>query len=237
MVGGDGVGDLLQKHRLAGARRRHDQPALALADRRDDIDDARRKILLGGILVLHAQPLVRIERRQVVEIDLVAGFFRVFEVDGVDLEKGEIAFRPLSGFGSRPRWCRRCEAEAADLRGRNVDVVGPRQILRLGSAQEAETVLENFDDAFADNVDFVLGKLLENREHQLLLAHGRGVLDAVFFGKNKQFSGGFGLEVLEFHFPHAGDPVGRPTRKRRSRRWKGRDRRSFWRKVVGEARR
>ena len=34
VVGGDAVGDVLQQHRLAGARRRDDQAALALADRR-----------------------------------------------------------------------------------------------------------------------------------------------------------------------------------------------------------
>ena len=43
MIGGDRVGDVLQQHRLAGARRRHDEGALALADRRDDVDDARRR--------------------------------------------------------------------------------------------------------------------------------------------------------------------------------------------------
>ncbi len=177
--------------------------------------------------MLHAQPLVRIERRQVVEVDLVARLLGVFEVDGVDLEKGEIAFALFRASDLALDRVAGAQAEATDLRGRYVDVVGAGQVIRLGSAQEAEAVLENFDDAFADNVDFVLGKLLENREHQLLLAHGRGVLDAVFFGKNKQFSGGFGLEVLEFHFPHAGDPVGRPTEKRRSWRWKGRDRRSL----------
>jgi hypothetical protein len=34
------MGDVLEEHGLAGARRRHDQRALALADRGDDVDDA-----------------------------------------------------------------------------------------------------------------------------------------------------------------------------------------------------
>ena len=46
------------------------------------------------------------------------------------------------------------------------------------------------------------------REHQLLLAHGAGVLDLVLFGEGEEFGGGLGLEVLEFHFPHAGCPMG-----------------------------
>ena len=40
MIGGDGVGDALQQHRLTGARRSHDQAALALADGRQQIHHA-----------------------------------------------------------------------------------------------------------------------------------------------------------------------------------------------------
>ena len=131
VVGGDRVGDVLQQHRLAGARRRHDQRALALADRRDDVDDAGRKILLGRILVLHAQPLVGIERREVVEVDLVAGLFGVFEVDGVDFEKREIAFALLRAADLALDGVAGAQAEAADLRGRDIDVVGAGQVVRL----------------------------------------------------------------------------------------------------------
>jgi hypothetical protein len=46
--------------------------------------------------------------------------------------------------------------------------------------------------------------LLEDREQQLLLAHGAGVLDFVFFGELHQFGWRFGLKFLEFHFPHGG---------------------------------
>ena len=44
-----------------------------------------------GILGFHLQPLVGIERRQIVEMDLVALLLGVLEIDGVDLEQGEIA--------------------------------------------------------------------------------------------------------------------------------------------------
>jgi hypothetical protein len=45
MVVGDGLGDVLQQHGLAGARRRDDQRALALALRADQVDHARRLVL------------------------------------------------------------------------------------------------------------------------------------------------------------------------------------------------
>ena len=41
----------------------------------------------------------------------------------------------------------------------------------------------DLDDAFADNVSLARRELLEDAEHQLLLAHGRGVFDLQFFGK------------------------------------------------------
>ena len=98
------------------------------------------------------------------------------------------------------------QAEAADLRGRDVDVVGAGQVVGFRRAQEAEAVGEHLDHAFADDIDFLLGELLEDAEHQLLLAHGRGVLDLMFFCKGEELGRILGLEVLEFHFPHAGMP-------------------------------
>ena len=61
----DRVGDRLQDHRLAGLGRRDDQTALALADRRDQVDDPRRQ---DARLGLQAQPLLRVERRQLAEL-------------------------------------------------------------------------------------------------------------------------------------------------------------------------
>jgi hypothetical protein len=59
----------------------HDQGALALADGSHDIDDPGREVLAGGIVDLHPEPLIREQRRQVVEIDLALGLFRVLEIE------------------------------------------------------------------------------------------------------------------------------------------------------------
>ncbi len=204
VIGGDGVRDVLQQHGLAGARRRHDQRALAFADRRHDVDDAGREILLGRILVFHLQPFVRIERRQIVEVDFVLGLLGVFEVERVDLEQSEIAFAFLRRADVAVDGVAGAQAETADLAWADVDVVGAGEVVRFRRAQKAEAVGQHFDDAFADDVDLLRRQLLEDGEQQLLLAHGAGVLDFVFFGELHQLGRCFGLEVLEFHFPHGG---------------------------------
>ncbi len=207
MVGRDGVRDVLQQHGLAGARRRHDERALALADRRHDVDDARREVLPGRVLVFHLEPLVRIERREVVEVDLVAGLLGVLEIDGVDLEQRKVALAVLGAANFALDGVAGAQSEAADLRGRDVDIVRAGQIVRFRRAQKAKAVGENFDHPFADDVGFADCELLEDAEHQLLLAHGAGVFDFELFGKRDKLGRGLGLEVLEFHFPHAGRPM------------------------------
>ena len=131
MVRRDRVGDVLQQHGLAGTRRRHDQRALTLADRRDDVDDARRQILLGRILVLHLEPFVRIERRQVVEVDLVARLLGLLEVDRVDLEQREITFAFLRRADVAVDGIAGAQAKTANLRGRDVNVVRAGEVIRF----------------------------------------------------------------------------------------------------------
>ncbi len=221
MVGGDRLGDVLQQHRLAGARRRNDQRALALADRRDDIDHPHRHVLAGRVVDLELQPLVGIERGQVVEMHLVTRLLRILEVDCVAFQQREIAFALFRAANHPFDRVAGAQAEAADLRGRNINVVRPGEIVGVRRAQEAESVLEDFDHPLADDLDFARRQLLEDGEHQLLLAHDRGVLDLVLFGEGKQFGGGFFLQVLEFDFPHWEDP----RRVRRGLRRVGRENR------------
>ena len=95
MVGRYRVRDVLQKYGLAGPGRRHDQGALTFAERRHDVDDARRKIFDRRVFDLKLQPLRRIERCQVIEMALVLGFLGIFEIDVGDFEEGEVAFAIL----------------------------------------------------------------------------------------------------------------------------------------------
>ena len=96
VVGGDGVGDVLQEHRLAGARRRHDEAALAFADGGEEVDDARR-LFVG--LVFEAQALLGIERGQGVEEGRAQAAFGALAVDRVDAPHGEVAIARVAASG------------------------------------------------------------------------------------------------------------------------------------------
>ncbi len=136
------------------------------------------------------------------------GLLGILEIDGVDLQQGEIALAVLGTADVPVDGIAGPEPEPADLGGRDVDIVGPRQVIGFRGAQEAEAVREHFDHALADDVDFAAGQLLEDGEHQLLLAHGAGVFDFELLGKAEQLGRSLGFEILQFHFPHAGYPVG-----------------------------
>ncbi len=198
-------GDVLQHHRLAGARRCDDQGALALADRRDQVDHPRGEVLarpLGDgleVLRLHLQPLIGIERREVVEVDPVAHRLGRLEVDRVDLEQREIPLAVLRRADLAFHGIAGAQPEAPHLGGRDVDVVRPRQVVGLGAAEEAETVGQDLQRAFAVDRLVVLGEVLEDREHHVLLAQGRRVLDLQGFGKAQQVRWGFCLEFGEMH--------------------------------------
>ncbi len=89
MVDGDGVGDILQQHGLAGTGRRHDQTTLALADRSRQVHHPHGEIIRLG---LEHNTLFRIQGRQVVEQGLVPSHRRVFEVDFRHLEQRKVTF-------------------------------------------------------------------------------------------------------------------------------------------------
>src|SRR5262252_1858576 len=121
--------DILQQYGFAGTRRRNDQRALSFADRCNDIDNTRREVLLGRILVFHLEPLIGVERCQVVEIDLVTGLLRIFEIDRIDLEQGEIALSFFRRANMSLDGVAGAQTETANLTRRYVYVVRSGKIV------------------------------------------------------------------------------------------------------------
>ena len=204
--------DALQQHRLAGARRRDDQAALALADRRHQIHDARRQVV-GRRLEVEA--LLRIERRQVLEEQLVARLFGRLEVDRLDLDQREVALP----FLRRPDLARDgvagLQVELADLRRRDVDVVRARQVVVVGRAQEPEAVGQHFEHAFREDEAALLGLRLEDLEDQLLLAHAGRAGDVQVLGDLRELLDALVLQIGDVEAAAAAAFVASALRRRR----------------------
>ena len=168
MVRRDAVGDVLQQHRLAGSRRRDDEAALPLADRDHQVHDARGEVV-GRRFEVDA--VLRIERRQVLEEDLLARLLGRLEVDRLDLDQREVAL----AFLRRPDLSRHrvagVQIELAYLRRGDVDVVGAGQVVVVGGAQEPEAVRQRFEHPFREQQAALLGARSQDLEDQLLLPH------------------------------------------------------------------
>ena len=134
----------------------------------EHVDDAGRVVLR---IVLEVEALVRVERRQVVERDLLAHGLGRRAVELLDLEQREVALGVLGRSDLPFDGVAGAQAEAADLRRRDVDVVGAGQVVVVGGAQEAEAVGEGLEDAVAVDLALVGGGVLQQREDEVLAAH------------------------------------------------------------------
>ena len=133
---------------LPGAGRGHDERALALPERGHEVHDA------GGQDVgqrLQPDAVLRVERGQVVEEDLLLRAVRRLEVDRVHLDEGEVALVLLGRADLAADGVAGAQVELADLRGRDVDVVRPGQVAVLGGAQEAEAVGQDLQHALGED--------------------------------------------------------------------------------------
>jgi hypothetical protein len=154
-----------------------------------------------------------------IEIDAVADRLGVVEIDLDESDQGEIALAVLRPADLALDSVAGAKAELTDLVGRHVDVVRAGQIVGIGGAEEAEAVLQHLDRAHAHDLLAVLGLDLEDGEHQLLLAQGRGALDPQFFGHGHQIGGGFLLQVFEMHRNTRKNADGRSRAKRTYGGW------------------
>ena len=156
VVGDNRIGDRLEHHRLARLGRRHDETALALADRGHEVDHARGEV--AG-LRLQAQALLGVEGRELGELRPLARLLGVGAVDRVDADEGVELLAPLPiarlphGTGDRIALA---QAVLLDHGERDVDVIGAGQVAR--GAHEG-VVVEDIEDARDRDEHIVIGDL------------------------------------------------------------------------------
>ncbi len=167
------------------------KPRWPLPIGRDQVDDPRRDVLGAAVAALQRQPFIGVQRCQVLEQHLILGGFRRLEIDVADLEQGEVALAFLGRANLAADRVAGAQVEAADLTGRNVDVVRAGQIGAVGGAQEAEAILQNFQHAVAGDILAALGQRLEDGEDDILFAGPRHAFEFQFLRDGDQVGGGF----------------------------------------------
>ena len=178
------------------------------ADRRGQVDDSGRDVLGAAVAALEFQALVRVQRGEVLEQCPVSGFFRSLVVDFRDFQESEITFTFLGRADFPGHRVAGAQAEPADLVGRDVDVVDACLVRHVRGAQEAESLLQDFEHAFPEDIFSVSGMRLEQLEDEVLLARARGVFEAGLFGHFKQFRDRGAFEFREIHIDVEGSVNG-----------------------------
>jgi hypothetical protein len=168
----DPVGDVLEQHRLAGLGRAHDQGALPLADRVDEVHEALREVLR---VRLEVEQVDGVNRREVTEVRPAAGRIRIDAVDRVNAEQAPVllalargAHRPVDAIADP-------QPEAADLAGADVHVVRPGH--QPVAAEEAVALVHDIEDAGAVVLPEPLGLTLEDPVHEVVASVGGNGLD------------------------------------------------------------
>ena len=155
-----------------------------------------------------------IERREVLEEDLVAGLVGRLEVDGLDLDEREVALALLRRPDLPGYRIARLEVELPDLRGRDVDVVRARQVVVVGRAKESEPVGQHLEHALGEDEAALLGLRLQDLEDELLLAHPGRARNVQVLGDLREARDAHVLELADVERV-LGAPGGRLGRFRR----------------------
>ncbi|MPN30396.1 hypothetical protein SDC9_177867 [bioreactor metagenome] len=112
VVCGYGVREVLEERRLSGLRRRYDQSALPLADRREYVDDARRYLLAVS---LKFKFFCREYRRQRLKMRTASRRLGVGEVDVLHAEQGFVMLLILRRTDDAPHDVAVAQAETPYL--------------------------------------------------------------------------------------------------------------------------
>src|SRR6478735_690453 len=157
----DRVGDGLQDHGLTGLRRGHNQASLALADRCDQVDDPGGQDVGVG---LQTEPVLRVQRGQLLELGPAAAGLRRHAVDRVEADQRVELLAALAVLGlahGTRDVVALAQTVLADLGERDVHVVRARQV---AGGPDERVVVEDVEDARDGDQDVVVGHLDVGRE-------------------------------------------------------------------------
>ena len=156
VVGGDGVGNVLEQDGLTGFGLGDDHGALSFSDRGEQVDDARGG---GGVFPRQAEFFLGKERSEVFEGDAVAHERGFAAIDPDHFYQREELLPFFGRANDAPQGVARFEPEEPDLGLGNIDVVRRSEIVVIRRTQESIAFRPDFDDTFAfdEPFEFIVG--------------------------------------------------------------------------------
>ena len=133
--------------------------------------------------------------RKILEENLLLGFFRRLIVDGLYFQQCEVALGILGRTNQSRNRIAGAKPEPANLARGHINVVRACEIGTARRAQEAEAVLQDFNDSFTLDLlaAFCLG--LKNGKDLVLLAQTSNIIQLERSGDLCKFCGGFGFKL------------------------------------------
>ena len=191
--------NMLHHHRLATLGRRHQQGALAAADRSDQINHAAGDVFLTLDVALKLHLLGGKQRREVFEHYLVLVRIGRAPIDFVELVQRKVAFAVLGCAHFAFHHVAGVQVEAPHLAGTDVNIIGTGGVIAVGVAQKTKAVGQDLQHAVGKYLFAHFGALLDDGAHQLLLAHAASVFDFELFGLLEHFGDVQHFEFIEVH--------------------------------------
>jgi hypothetical protein len=119
------------------------------------------------------------------------------EIYRFNFNQSEVSLAFL-GWANLPTHCiARAQIKLSDLRWRNINVVGARQVVVFGRTQETKAIRQCLEHALGEDESALLRLRREHLEDQLLLAHAGRARHVHAFSDAGQFGDRHLLEVGE----------------------------------------
>src|SRR3546814_18559849 len=125
---------------FAGVRRRDDEAALTLADRRNQVDDTRGDVFGGTVAELDHHAFGGEQWREVFKQNFVFGVLRLVEVDAINLQQGKVALAFFGRTNLAGNSVAGAQVKATHLAGGHIDVVGASEGRTLCAAQDRKSI-------------------------------------------------------------------------------------------------
>ena len=148
MVGGDGVGDILHEDGLTSLRLGYDERTLTFTDRREEVDNTNAGVG-GSLIATEGELLLGEEGREVLESHTIANLIRITAIDRVDRREGEVFLVLMGRTHGAIHHIAGLQTILLNLLGRYVDIIGRRQVVIVGTAEESVAVGEALEHAIA----------------------------------------------------------------------------------------